>query len=632
MGPVIQDSTGEHSADHFADEKFRLAVEACPSGMVMTDRAGAIVLVNTETERLFGYRRDELVGRSVEILIPQRLRGEYLKQRAVFALRPQARRVQSSRELFGLRRDGGEFPVEIWLNPIVAHDSLLVLSVIVDISERRRMERLKDEFVSTVSHELRTPLTSIAGSLGLLIGGAAGRLPDAAVRLLTIAQTNSQRLVRLINDILDVEKIESGQTVFNFRHVNARALVEQVMEANRSYADSFAVQVRLGQEDGLAEVYADPDRLAQVITNLLSNAIKFSPRGGEVALAIERRAEMVRLSVRDHGPGIPAEFKPRVFEKFAQADATDARQKGGTGLGLSIVKEIVTRLGGAVSFVDADGGGTAFYVDLAASDRVIGREDDTARSTEATRVLFCEDDPHAAMALREGLRPLGFSVDFAHNAADAVERARRGGYAAIVVDCELPDGGGVGFIRALREQPEIYKTPIVAASAQRGCESQDPAGSGVLEWIAKPIDVYHLAQVLDGAVARGAHGRPRILHVDDDHDVLELVARTLEPVVRVVSADSVVEARRALLLHHFDLAVLDITLGDVCGLDLLPELRSRSGASIPVIIFSAGGGDAASDAQVEASLNKAQASLDDLVAAVHDRLMLRSSQSRKEVA
>jgi PAS domain S-box-containing protein len=634
MGTVvgIANTTRDRSEETFAEEKFRLAVEACPSGMVMTDNAGTIVLMNTATERLFGYQRDELIGRRIEILIPQRLRGEYSKQRTAFTLNPQARRVQPNRELFGLRSDGAEFPVEVWLNPIHAHDGLFVLSVIVDISERKQMDRLKDEFVSTVSHELRTPLTSISGSLGLLLGGAAGTLPEGAVRLLSIAHSNSKRLVRLINDILDIEKIESGQVVFNFKRVDALALVEQVTEANRAYADGFGVRVRLDPTSQAGDVAADPDRLAQVITNLLSNAIKFSPRDGEVVIATELRAGLIRIAVRDHGSGIPDEFKPHIFEKFAQADATDARQKGGTGLGLSIVREIVVRLGGEVSFADADGGGTVFNVDLPNWAQIAEREIDAERSSEAIRILFCEDDPDAALALREELRPLGFSTDFAHDADDAIARTRTNFYAAIIVDFELPDADGIGLIRRFREQPEIYKTPIVIASSDRASEKEEVLKLNILKWIGKPIDAYELAQVLDSAVSPGAARRPSILHVDDDRTTLDLVAFTLESTASVTSAGSIEEAHRALLTYQFDLAVLDVAVGPVSGLDLLPELRRRDGSPIPVIIFSAHPPEFAPNPQVEARLDKSRVSLDDLVTAVHDRLMLRSSYRREEVA
>jgi signal transduction histidine kinase len=251
--------------------------------------------------------------------------------------------------------------------------------------ERKRLQRLKDEFVSTVSHELRTPLTSIAGSLGLLMGNAAGKLPDAAVNLLRIAHTNSQRLVRLVNDILDIEKMESGQIVFKFGRVEIRPLIEQAIEANRGFAEGSDVRIRLEDACVVCDVRADPDRLAQVVTNLLSNAIKFSPADNEVVVAIGNGTDIVRILVRDHGPGISADFKPHIFERFAQADATNARQKGGTGLGLSIVKQIVDRLHGEVGFADAPGGGTVFHVELPCWEEVPNMAIDLDAQSDALR-------------------------------------------------------------------------------------------------------------------------------------------------------------------------------------------------------------------------------------------------------
>jgi signal transduction histidine kinase len=245
-------------------------------------------------------------------------------------------------------------------------------------TERQRLERLKHEFVSTVSHELRTPLTSINGSLGLLMGKMAGALPESAVRLLAIAHSNSQRLVRLVNDILDIEKLESGRVVFDLKRVAVPLLVEQAVDAIRIFADGQGISIRVEAAGAGVEVRADADRLAQVVTNLLSNAVKFSPRDNEVVVAIGEELEFVRISVRDHGPGIAADFRSRVFERFAQADATDARRKGGTGLGLSIVKQIVDRLGGRVGFVDAPGGGAIFHVELP----IWGGSADTARDNQ----------------------------------------------------------------------------------------------------------------------------------------------------------------------------------------------------------------------------------------------------------
>jgi PAS domain S-box-containing protein len=336
-------------------------IEICPFSIVVVGSFGKIALANKETERMFGYSQDELIGQTVDLLVPARLRAQHARHRGEFAADPS---LLLARNLCGGRKDGTEFPAEVSVNPIATAEGTLVLGVIVDISERLRRDGLKDEFVATVSHELRTPLTSIAGALSLLINDAGGTLPVYAKRLLKIANVNSQRLVRLVNNILDMEKIVSGKVVFVQKRIEVRALVEEAIEANRAFADGFGVRIRLDPASVTGNIRGDPDWLLQVVTNLLSNAVKFSPAAEHVDVVIEKPADRIRISVRDHGHGVPEDFKQRIFEKFAQADASDARQLGGTGLGLSIVKEIVTRLGGEVGFGDAPGGGAIFHVEL----------------------------------------------------------------------------------------------------------------------------------------------------------------------------------------------------------------------------------------------------------------------------
>jgi signal transduction histidine kinase len=232
-------------------------------------------------------------------------------------------------------------------------------------TERKRLERLKDEFVSTVSHELRTPLTSITASLGLLMGKADGVLPAPIARLIEIAHNNSQRLVRLVNDILDIEKLEANQVEFDLRRIEVRALVEQAVDANAGFAEVHQVTVRIADSGrGDAIVRADADRLIQAITNLLTNAIKYSPTNKEVVVTIDDQPDLVRISICDQGSGVPLEFKSQIFERFAQADATNTRTKSGTGLGLSIVRQIATRLRGKVGFFDNVGHGSTFYIEL----------------------------------------------------------------------------------------------------------------------------------------------------------------------------------------------------------------------------------------------------------------------------
>ncbi|MCC6472194.1 MAG: PAS domain-containing sensor histidine kinase [Burkholderiales bacterium] len=245
--------------------------------------------------------------------------------------------------------------------------------LVTDVSSLTEAQRLKAEFVSTVSHELRTPLTSIRGSLGLLAGGVTGPLPDAARELVSIAMNNCERLVRLVNDILDSERMSSGKLVLKVEALDLAALAARALRENEGFARSHGVSVTL-DAPGPAPVRADPDRLLQVVTNLVSNACKFSPQGGVVEVGVEGGEERVKLTVGDRGPGIPVAFRQRIFGRFAQAESADTRRSGGTGLGLSICRGIIERLGGRIGFEERPGGGTTFWFELP-SDRARGAGD-----------------------------------------------------------------------------------------------------------------------------------------------------------------------------------------------------------------------------------------------------------------
>jgi signal transduction histidine kinase/DNA-binding response OmpR family regulator len=612
--------------------------------IMATDANGIIQLFNAGAEQLLGYAAHDVINKLTpsDILDPQKvtIRTVGLSANCEITVAPgigalvykASREIEDRHELDYIRKDGSRFPAEVWITALRNDQAEIIGYLLIGTDntaahlaamERERIVRLKDEFVATVSHELRTPLTSIVATLGLLTSSAAGKLLAQAPRLLTIAYTNSQRLVRLVNDILDIEKLESGKAAFDFKRVELESLIEQTIEENRALAAATDVRIRLVPASAAVNVRADRDRLAQVVTNLLSNAIKFSPPGQDVVVSIEAGSESAAISVRDHGHGISEEFKPRIFQKFAQADTTDTRPKSGTGLGLNIVKQIVDRLGGDVGFEDAPGGGTIFRVELPCWTHAV-RTRARAPGKSVLGVLLCEDDPEAAIVIGDRLRAEGFETDIAFTADEAVARVAAASYGAILVDLQHPDGDGISLIKRLRAQPQVYNTLLVVLSADlKQAHDVDKPSTllDILDWLDSPIDVDSLVRVLDREIVRNRSPSLRILHLDSRQDALRAVAKALDATAEVMSVDSIDEARRALATRRFDVAVLDVVLALGSGFELLHELRDGEGGSIPLVVFSPHAENPVFSAQFRAALIRSRTSIDNLVATLRKRLV-----------
>ena len=345
LGQMLARSQERGRADELTRQQ-KILLDSVADGICGIDRNGLIGFANPAAARLLGASPQALTGKGVHELLhgfaPDNGCGDDCSLR---------RASDGHKAAIGedtiFRADGLAFPAEYVLTPILDQGrfSGSVLSF-RDISQRFALDRLKDEFISTVSHELRTPLTSIRGALGLLSSGILGNLNDKAANLLRIALTNSDRLVRLINDILDLERIQSGREPLAFRPVQLGEIVRQAIDGMQPVAEAGGVQ--LIHDTVQAEVAADPDRLLQVLTNLLSNAVKFSPPNSTVSIMTHPGAEGVTLSVIDHGRGIPADKLESIFGRFQQVDASDARQKGGSGLGLTICRTIVSQHSGRI--------------------------------------------------------------------------------------------------------------------------------------------------------------------------------------------------------------------------------------------------------------------------------------------
>jgi len=460
-----------------ADEQFRLAIEAAPTGMLLMDLRGSIVLVNAQVEKLFGYPRSELLGQPIEMLVPERLRANIPDFRHGLFNAPTAQ----AGDLYGLRRDGSEVPIEFGLNPLRTSAGEFVLSSIVDVSQRLQIDRIRNEFVSTVSHELRTPLTSIRGSLGLLQSGAMGALPENAAAMVAIAYKNSGRLVRLINDILDIGTIDAGKLTLQMSIVPLAVLLQQSVEANAGFAEKCGVRFLLEPISAADRVMADPDRLMQVVANLLSNAAKFSPPGAEVLIRVRPGPATVRIEVEDSGAGIPEAFKAHIFEKFAQADASATRRSEGTGLGLSIARKLVEAMGGSIGFSSVVDQGTVFYIELpridaapamlrasqlsetAAHKVLVTLASSSSTSAIVPRLLYVEDDEDLISVIRAALAGRVEIVP-ARNLRDAERLLREEEFGLVILDQSLPDGNGITLVDLIAEYAG-HPVPIIILSA-----------------------------------------------------------------------------------------------------------------------------------------------------------------------
>jgi PAS domain S-box-containing protein len=592
QGEMQERERVEHDRDRF----FSLSLDM----LCISDMDGYFQQLNPAWEKTLGFSLEELTARPfLDFVHPD---DQELTVREASKLRLGGVTVDFENRY---RTRDGSYRWLSW-RAVGVPDLGLIYSMARDIDERKKVEQMKTDFVSVVSHELRTPLTSIRGSLGLLAGGVAGQLPEKVRPLVEIASKNSDRLVRLINDILDIEKIESGQMGFRFVPLELMPLIEQGIEANRAYAQPFGVEMHVSGELPGVRVWADADRLLQVLANLLSNAIKFSPPNGVVEVSVTRQGDRLRVAVTDHGRGVPAEFQPRIFEKFAQADASSTRQKGGTGLGLSISKAIVERHGGAIGFYSVPGEATTFFFDLP-DWRARAEPPPSERSAKGC-VLICEDDPDVARLLGLMLAQEGYDTDLAYDAAEAKRLMGLRRYDAMTLDLMLPGQDGVSLIRELRGHDDALQLPIVVVSAraQEGKIELDGGALGVIDWLGKPIDERRLSDALHHAI-RGGAGHARILHVEDDADLQRVVAAIVAAEAKVESARDLAQARERLAAERYDLVILDLALPDGSGLDLLPLLGSVEPPT-PVIVFSAHEVDEQTSGRVASVLVKSRTS------------------------
>jgi signal transduction histidine kinase/DNA-binding response OmpR family regulator len=478
------------------------------------------------------------------------------------------------------------------------------------LAQQSDLDTVKDEFISTVSHELRTPLTSIRGALGLLSAGLLGNVDAKAHNLLRIASTNTERLIRLINDILDLERMESGRAPLNLRRCSIHDLAREAVDTMNSMAESAQIRIDLNCYAARDSIYfdADPDRILQVLTNLLSNAIKFSPAGSTVSVEIDANLDSLLLKVVDQGRGIPPDKLEAVFDRFQQVETSDASKKGGTGLGLAICRSIVQQHSGAIwAQPNHNGPGTTLWVQFSRS----ARASDSSPALLASpvqrghgRILICDDDPGIRIVVAEQLRRHGYDILEARSGEEAIAIAGRhaaesngnGNHpiSAILLDLHMPGLSGWETLERLKNSPATESVPVVILSVVSPSDKHPdgpgdwPMRSGHAQgWVQKPFNENLLLAEL-GRILDSKEGPGQVLLVEDDQDLARVIVEGFEQAgVLIDHAATRQQAIDRCLLGPPDLLILDVNLPDGDGFSLVDWLRRQPALrTLPLVVYS----------------------------------------------
>ncbi|MGA7077174.1 MAG: PAS domain S-box protein [Terriglobales bacterium] len=596
-------------------EDLQAFIEAAPDSVITVDSHGTIVQINGQTEKLFGYQRAELVGQQIERLMPSSIRDKHVRNRADYFSEPRFRAMGTGLELSALRKDGSEFPVEVSLSPIHTSKGLRVISSIRDVSERKKIQRqieqqnrelelrnreveratqLKSQFLANMSHELRTPLNAIVGFSDLLAEQNAGQLNDKQKRFVDHIKKGSAHLLQLINDILDLSKIEAGQLDIHYEEFQIKDALPEVLSTIRPLAMAKNIQVEPKVETE-RPVYADRVRFKQILYNLLSNAVKFTPRDGRIDIDCFDQENFVGISVTDTGIGIRSEDQAIIFEEFRQVGGNTAAASEGTGLGLAITKRLVEQQHGQISVESEPGQGSKFTFTLPAASRTSEIQSaveptNTNIATVAGRarplVMVVDDEVPARELLASYLEP-EYQVATVGSGSEALWKARELWPDAITLDVLMPGGSGFETLIALRKAPETAHIPIIIVSIVD--QKRVGFALGAADYLIKPIRKPALLETIRKHVLPQPDDDAAILLVDDDPEALELMQETLRSAgYETQSVQSGARALEVLSSKMVGAVLLDLLMPGMDGFQVIRHVRQEPALKeLPILVMTA---------------------------------------------
>jgi PAS domain S-box-containing protein len=599
-----------------AGQRFSLLLEAAPDAILEVDPQGRIVLANTEAERLFQRSRGELAGLPVEALLPERFRGGHTAYRAHYAAHPVRRPMGAGLDLYAVRKDGSEFAVDINLSPIEdGTERGHVMCVLRDVSQRRGVEekirvlnqslerrslelaaanqelsvrneeveranRLKSEFLASMSHELRTPLNTILGFSELLSEETAGALTEKQKRFLTHIQRDARHLLELINEVLDLSKIEAGRLELHLEKFPLAVAMAEVLTSIRPLAAAKSISLDSHLDTQLM-LEADRLRFKEILYNLLSNAIKFTPSGGRVWVQSSIVERSVCILVGDTGIGIAPEDQQPIFESFRQASATTKGVREGTGLGLAITKRLVEQHGGRIWVESEAGKGSSFFFTLRLPE--LEEQPEPSAGDLSPLLLVAGHQTAWRDEIVQNLQREGFRVETAGSGSDAVQMANDLGPDVVLLDMQLLGRSGWETLHELKNSRNTGSIPVMIAS--QADESKMGAALGAAESLTKPVTGPALIQAVRKVLE---HAAQRILIVDEDLETRELLQDTLanEGFAPLTAWDAG-QAKRILATSRVDAVVLDLLLPDRSGFQVLTDIRADTRlAQLPVLVVT----------------------------------------------